>query len=102
MKRQFEILNELAKILSNEADCDYQSLYYKGEVNTEEGWMESSFKFNISDKTKSVFLTDAAEERISGLVFELNEIMKKQTGGCWKWMTLSIDEKGEAKVHYEY
>lgn len=102
MQRQFEILNELAQILHDEADPAQEGISYKGEVNVEEGWMESTFSYRVNGEKKSVHLSDDAEDQLSALVLELHKVMLGHTSGNWKWFTFELDAAGKAKVHFEY
>jgi hypothetical protein len=102
MERQLEILNKLSQIISEEANHDYEEVGYKGIVNIDEGWAESSFYYIRANEKKSVHLSREARQEISLLVRELHNVMLAHTGGNWEWFTLTIDDSGQAKTHFEY
>jgi hypothetical protein len=102
MEKQFEILNQLAIIISDEANRDYDSVTYEGKINVEEGWLDSGFSFVRHGKKKSVALSEEGEDLLFGLVFDLHKEMNAHTGGNWKAFTLTIGEDGKAKTKFEY
>lgn len=102
MEKQFEILNKLANIISDEASRDYDSVSYEGKINVKEGWLDSGFSFVRHGQINSVALSERGEDEVFGLVFELHKEMKAQTGGDWKTFTLTIGEDGKAKTKFDY
>jgi hypothetical protein len=102
MEKQFEILNQLANIISDEANRDYDSVSYEGKINAQEGWLDSGFSFVRCGQRNSVALSEKGEDEIFGLVFDLHKEMKAHTGGEWIAFTLTIGEDGKAKTHFKY
>jgi hypothetical protein len=102
MEKQFEILNQLASIISDEANKNYDSVTYKGKINIDEGWLDSGFSFVRDGKKHSVALSEEGEDVLFELVFSLHKEMKAHTGGEWTAFTLAIGEDGKAKTNFEY
>lgn len=102
MQKQFEILNQLANIISGEANRDFDSVTYEGKINVDEGWLDSGFSFVRNGQRHSVALSESGEDMLFSLVFDLHREMKSHTGGEWTAFTLTIGEDGKANTKFEY
>ncbi|MCV2884710.1 hypothetical protein OE749_08380 [Aestuariibacter sp. AA17] len=100
INNQVEILENLSKILDVEADTGYEYLECKFEVDEQSVNTKFVFSLNGSIVNRAISLKNRLQNM--RLVLMLHSMMKSQTGGDWKSMTLTIDENREAKTHFEY
>lgn len=102
-EHQVEVLNELTQIMHDSARGQYEEMRCEFEYEVYEGgWsVGSKYSFIRNGLSVSEFLDDP-DDKASGFVHKLHELMKYQTGGDWKGFVLSIDSSGKANTKFTY
>jgi hypothetical protein len=103
IEQQVEVLNGITQIMHDSArgQCEEMRCEFEYEVY-EGGWsVGSKYSFVRNGLSVSEFLDDP-EDRASGLVHRLHELMKSNTGGDWKSFVLAVDPSGKAKTNFTY
>lgn len=103
IEQQVEVLNALTQIMHDSACGQYEEMRCEFEYEIYDGgWsVGSKYSFVRDGLSVSEFLDDP-EDRASGLVHELHELMKSHTGGDWKKFVLSIEPDGKASTKFTY
>lgn len=102
MQDQIAILNEMANLVFNEVSEPFETIHFKGELDTTEECFDGSLAYYFQGTRHSIGMSFTSVVRISDLSFDLHKIMSDHTGGEWKWFTLELDKNGQAKTHFEY
>jgi hypothetical protein len=103
IEQQVEVLNALTQIMHDSACGQYEEMCCEFEYEVYDGgWsVGSKYSFVRNGLFVSEFLDDP-EDRASGFVHKLHELMKSHTGGDWKKFVLSIDVSGKANTKFIY
>lgn len=101
--QQVQILTALTQLMHDSANGNYEEICCEFEYEVYDGgWsVGSQFSFVRGGLTFSTFLDDP-EDKASGYVNELHELMMSQTGGDWKRFVLVIDSNGRANTKFSY
>lgn len=105
IEQQQKVISELCKLVHasaangyTEAACRFR--YFKEDDGSES--VDCEFWYFMGGKRVSAHLAYDREVRPIRLVPRLHEMMRMHTGGNWTAFTLTIDENGKAKAHFEY
>jgi hypothetical protein len=103
IEQQVEVLNALTLIMHDSACGQYEEMRCEFEYEIYDGgWsVGSKYSFVRDGLSVSEFLDDS-EDRVSGLVHKLHELMRSHTGGNWKKFVLSIGPDGKAITKFTY
>lgn len=103
IEQQVEVLNEITQIMHDSAQGQYEQIYCEFDYEVYEGGWSVASKYSFVRHGVSVSeLLDDPEDRASGLVHQLHELMKSHTGGDWKSFALAVDSSGKAKTNFTY
>lgn len=103
IEQQVEVLNALTQIMHDSACGQYEEMHCEFEYEIYDGgWSVGSKYAFVRDGLSVSELLDDPENRASGLVHKLHELMKLHTGGDWKKFVLSIGSDGKASTKFTY
>lgn len=100
MDKKLEILSEISQLLHEEADCGYDKLCCKFEVEGDSVVTEFEFMKNGKVTNRAISLENRFKNM--GLILSLRKEMKDKTGGEWIQFTLKINEEGNANTYFKY
>lgn len=100
--RQQEILNELANILYNSFDGNYETLKCDYEFLKDYNTISTSLSFEKNDTESSFEAPHGVASKNLDLTEELRLLMKEHTGGEWTSFTLTLDADGKATTKFTY
>ncbi|MHA6138967.1 hypothetical protein ACX3YC_16325 [Pseudomonas mohnii] len=103
IEQQVQVLNALTQIMHDSACGQYEEMRCEFEYEVYDGgWsVGSKYSFVRDGFLFSELLADP-EDRASGFVHKLHELMKAHTGGDWKKFVLAIDSSGKANTKFTY
>lgn len=102
MRRQFDILDEVAQFMFNAAADEFERLVLEVEVDVEEGSTSYQCWQTAEGKTLCLLLDFEDGCELMNPSFELYHEMKKHTGGELQTYSITIDEEGTARCKFAY
>lgn len=103
IEQQVAVLNEITQIMHNSAHGRYEEMRCAFEYETYDGgWSVGSQYSFVRDGSSISELLDDPEDKTSGLIHKLHELMKAHTGGEWKSLVLTVDATGRAHTKFAY
>jgi hypothetical protein len=103
IEQQVEVLNGITQIMHDSARGQYEEMRCEFDYEVYDGGWSVGAKYSFVRNGLSVSeLLDDPEDRASGLVHQLHELMKSHTGGDWKRFVLAVDPSGKAKTNFDY
>ena len=99
---QTDILNELAQIIHNEVNSDYEAVTCEYNFISRYNTISSSFRFVKNGEQYNKEMSPGVPTRNAELAFELRALMKAHTGGEWTSFTLTLDKDGKAHTKFHY
>lgn len=103
IEQQVEVLNALTQIMHDSAHGQYEEMCCEFEYEVYDGGWSVGSKYSFIRHGISVSeLLDDPEDRASGFVHKLHELIKSQTGGNWKKIVLAIEPSGKANTKFIY
>ena len=101
MQEQIKILNSIHNILlDTPKKIDNLRMVYR--FNREENWDGIDICATVDGKKETRLHSTSAIRNIMLLCENLNNIMRKHTGGDWQKFVLTIDEDREVQTEFSY
>ena len=101
--QQVGVLNGITQIMHDSAQGKYEEMRCEFEYEVYEGGWSVGSKYSFSRNGLFISeLLDDPEDKASGLVHQLHELMKAHTGGDWKSLVLTVDATGRAHTKFAY
>ena len=103
IEQQVEVLNGITQIMHDSAGGQYEEMRCEFDYEVYDGgWsVGSRYSYVKNGLSVSALMADP-EDRASGLVHQLHDLMKSHTGGDWKSFVLAVDPSGKAKTNFIY